>query len=215
MKLKRTAALLLTLCSVGLAQATTLIRSDFDTSAQGWTAGNGVRDRSWVEAGGDPGGYIRATDNGAEQIWAFSAPPAWLSALSGAYGGSLSWSLKTSTLAVPMALPYADVKIGGAGLVLAADAGPPPGLDWTRYTIDFTPGTWTLGDLQGPLATAAQIAQVMAAAEFLHLRGEFSGWIDTGSLDTVVLSAVPELPSATLALAGLALLAWRRRRAAD
>lgn len=213
--MKRITTLLLALCTSGLAQAVTLIQSDFDVNAEGWTAGNGVRDRSWVAEGGDPGGFIRATDNGAEQIWAFSAPPAWLSQLPSAVGGTLSWSLKTSTLAVPMTLPYADVKIGGAGLVLAADAGAPPGLDWTRYSVAFLAGTWHLGDLQGPLATETQIAQVLAAAEFLHLRGEFSGWIDTGSLDTVVLTAVPELPTATLALAGIALLAWRRRRAAD
>lgn len=48
--------------------------------------------------------------------------------------------------------------------------------------------------------------------DFLHLRGEFSGLRDTGSLDGVVMAAVPELPSAALALAGLALLALRGRR---
>ena len=113
-----------------------------------------------------------------------------------------------------MTQTFADVKIAGAGLVLAAEAGPPPGLDWTRYSVAFVPGVWRLGDLNGELASAEQIGQVLGAVEFLHLRAEFSGWVDTGSLDTVVLSAVPELPSAALALAGLALLGLHRRRAA-
>lgn len=196
----------------GAAPAVTLVRSSFDTGPEGWISGNGATQREWVSSGGQAGGYLRATDDTPYTIWAFDAPPAYLGDQSAALGGSLSWWLRVSTLEVPMTVPYADLKIGGAGRVLAIDAGASPGLDWTRYEVAFVPGAWRLGDWDGPAATAADLAAVLSAVDFVHLRGEFSGWVDTGSLDEVVLSAVPELPTAALALAGLALLcAWRRR----
>lgn len=206
----------LTLAAAPLAApALTLVQSQFDGGAEGWTAANGAGTREWLSAGGVSGGFVRATDDTPYQIWAFVAPEAYRGDQSAAIGGRLSWWLQVSTLAVPMTVPYADLKIGGTdGRVLAAEAGPSPGLDWTRYEVAFVPGAWRLGDWDGPLASAADIAAVMSSVEFLHIRGEFSGWVDTGALDAVVLSAVPELPTAALAVAGLALLA-RRRRAPD
>lgn len=210
--MKSTAVTLLAVGACSLAQAVTLVRSDFAIDAEGWNAFNGVDARAWVPGGGRPGGYIEATDGGADMIWAFQAPDAWLGDRSAAIGGSLSWWLKTNTLLAPMAVPWADLKLGGGGVVLAIDAGADPGLTWTRYSVAFVPGAWRVGDYDGPVATAADLATVLGNLEFLHIRGEYSGLRDTGSLDGVVLSAVPELPSAALALAGLALLALRRRR---
>jgi hypothetical protein len=198
--------------------AMNLVRSDFVADAEGWGAFNGISSRRWFAEGGYPDGYVQATDGGAEQIFAFVAPAAWLGDLSAAVGGTLSWAMKVSTLAFPMSVPWADVKLGGGGLVIAGDAGADPGLDWTERSIAFVPGAWRLGEYDGPLATAADIATVLANVEFMHLRGEFSGAArDTTALDTVVLTAVPELPAAWLTLSGLAALSLlhRRRRARD
>lgn len=202
----------LLLAGAGFAQAVTLVRSDFDTGAEGWNAFNGVSERQWFATGGQAGGYIQATDGAANMIWAFRAPAAYLGDQSAALGGSLSFWLRTSTLGVPMEVPWADVKIGGDGLVLAIDAGPSPGLDWTPYSVAFVPGAWRLGEYDGPVATGDDLSRVLANLEFLHIRGEFSGLLDSGSLDSVVLSAVPEPPAALLALAGAALLLVRHRR---
>lgn len=207
----RSVAALTLVAATTAAPALTLVRSGFDSGPEGWISGNGATVREWVATGGQSGGYLRATDDAPYMLWAFDAPAAFRGDQSAALGGSLSWWMQVSTLAVPMTVPYADLKIGGAGRVLAIDAGPSPGLAWTRYEVAFVPGAWRLGEWDGPLATAADLAAVLAAVDFLRIRGEYSGWVDTGSLDEVVLSAVPELPSALLALAGLALLAGRRR----
>lgn len=202
----------LLLAAAGAAQAVTLVSSDFDSGSEGWVAVNGATAATWVPSGGVTGGYIQATDSMSEQIWLFQAPTAWLGDRSAAIGGTIDWSLKVSTLASPMTVPYADIKIGSGSLVLAAEAGPSPGLDWTSYSVSFNVGQWRVGDYTGELASAQQIAAVLSNLEFLRIRGEFSGAIDTGGLDHVVMSAVPELPTAALALAGIALLGLARRR---
>jgi MYXO-CTERM domain-containing protein len=209
--MKSIAVALLAAGICGVAPAVTLVRSDFGVDAEGWNAFNGVDAREWVSSGGRPGGYIAATDGGADMIWAFQAPESWLGDRSAAIGGRLDWWLKTDTLLAPMAVPYADLKLGGGGVVLAIDAGADPGRTWTGYSVRFVPGAWRLGDYDGPLASAADIATVLTNLEFLHIRGEYSGLRDTGSLDSVVMTTVPELPTAPLVLAGLALLAMRRR----
>lgn len=202
------------LALAGAAHATTLLESGFDSGAEGWTSLNGASPVTWFANGGQSGGYIRAIDEEPLRVWVFSSPTSWAGDLSAAIGGTISWSLRASTLAAPMAVPWADVKIGGAGLVLAAEAGDSPGLDWTSYTVSFTPGAWRVGEYDGALASAEQIAAVLSNLEFVRIRGEFSAVVDGGSLDSVAVSAVPELPTAALALAGIALLALRRRRAA-
>jgi hypothetical protein len=195
------------------ASALNLVESTFDTGHEGWKATNGLSSRAWVPDGGMPGGYVQATDNGQGTVWFFEAPAAYLGDQTAALGGTLSFWLKVSTLARPMTTPWADVKVSGNGLMLALDAGPSPGLDWTSYRVSLTPGAWRLGTVDGPLAGAAEIATVFAAIDQLWIRGEYSAWWDTGSLDSVVLaSPVPELPAGALLAAGLAALAGCRRR---
>ncbi len=195
-----------------LASAVTLVASDFDAAAEGWKATNGVSDRAWVAGGGMPGGHVQATDSGQGTVWFFEAPAAFLGDQRAALDGALSFWLKVSTTALPMDTEWADVRIGGNGVELAIDAGPSPGLDWTAYSVRLAPGAWRLGTAEGPLASAADFATVFAAVDHLWIRGEYSAWWDTGSLDTVLLSAVPELPAGMMFALGLAVLGWRRRR---
>lgn len=206
----------LSACVAGLpcvAPALTLVGSDFESGAEGWKASNGLSARSWVAAGGMPGGYVQATDNGQGTVWFFEAPAAFLGDRSDAVGGTLSFWLKVSTLALPMRSEWADVRIGGGGIELALDAGDSPGLDWTYYSVLLAPGAWRVGSADGPLATAADFATVFADIDHLWIRGEYSAWWDTGSLDTVRLTAaVPELPSTALLAFGLATLAAHAHR---
>jgi hypothetical protein len=207
----RVAALLLASCG-GLAQAGILVASPFDNDHEGWTALNGINARGWVAQGGQQGGYIQARDDGEGTVWIFEASSAYLGDKTAALGGSLSFWLRTSTLVAPMVANLADVRIGGGGLILALDAGPSPGLDWTYYSLDLTPGAWRLDSVDGPLATAADFATVFANIEHIQIRGEYSASLDIGGLDSVMLSAVPELPTAWLAALGIAALTAGRRR---
>lgn len=195
-------------------QAVTLVESRFDTGAEGWLALNGVVSQGWQASGGNPGGYVEASDVGGGRVWVFQAPAAYRGNQLAALGGSLSFDLKVTTIAFPMANEWGDVKIGGSGLELVIDAGPSPGLGWTPYSVTLAPGGWRLGHAAGPLATAADFATVLANVEFLRIRGEYSAVLDHGGLDNVVLTtaAVPEPATVLLWLSGLAALGGVRRR---
>lgn len=209
--MKNPVAALLLAAGCGLAQASILVASPFDNDHEGWTALNGINARSWEPFGGQRGGYIQARDDGSGTVWLFEASAAYLGDKTAALGGNLSFWLRTNTLAAPMDNDWADVRIGGGGLILAFDARRSPGLDWTYYSVDLKPGRWRLGDVDGPLATAADFATVFANIEHLQIRGEYSARWDIGGLDSVVLSAVPEPHAGWLAALGLAAVLWRRR----
>lgn len=212
--MKHLVACLPLLLSAGLAPAVTLVQSSFDTGAEDWGARNGISSRDWVASGGQSGGYIQATDDGDGTVWFFVAPAAYLGDQSAALGGTLSFWLKTSTLALPMANNWADIRIGGGGLELAIDAGAAPGLDWRFYSVALSAGAWRLGTVDGALASSAEIATVLANVDHLWIRGEYSAWWDTGGLDSVVLSAVPEPHAGWLAALGLVALGLKRRTGA-
>jgi alkaline phosphatase D len=208
------ASLPLLLVTAGLAppaSALILVESRFDADAEGWTAVNGVSGRRWNPVGGQSGGFYEARDDGQGTVWFFSAPAPYLGDQTRALGGTLSFWLKTSTLALPMDQEWADVKIGGNGLQLALDAGPSPGLDWTFYSLTLGPGAWRVGTADGPLATEADFRTVLANVEHLRIRGEYSAWWDQGGIDTVLLSAVPAPPALWMAVVGLAGVLSRRR----
>lgn len=202
----------LALASLG-AHALPLVESHFDTGSQGWLALNGVISQGWQSAGGNPGGYVEASDVGGGRVWVFQAPAAYLGNQLAALGGTLAFDLKVTTTGFPMANDWGDVKLGGAGMELVIDAGPSPGLDWTPYSVTLAPGNWRHDHAAGALATAADLAAVLANLEFLRIRGEFSAVLDHGGLDNVVLAAaIPEPATGMLWLAGLAVLGGAARR---
>lgn len=214
MKHALTLTALALLLTAPAARALDLVRSDFDSDAEGWRALNGVASQGWVASGGDPGGFFSALDSGGGVVFVYDAPAAFLGDQTAALGGSLSFSLKTSALAFPMDNNQATVRIIGGGLTLAAVVGDAPGQAWTSYTLALVPDQFRIGDASGAQATAEDLAWVFGQIDSLRIRGEFSQVIDRGGLDSVVLSAVPEPATWALALVGVAGLAWRRRHAA-
>lgn len=200
--------------AVSAAQANILRSSDFDTGLDGWRTLNGATDASFVAAGGDPGGFITATEGQIPgRAWVWDAPSSFGGDWSLAYGGTVNYSMKVDTV-LGSTDNVADLKLIGTSLTLVADAGAGPGLDWTRYSVLLTPGVWHLDSLDGELATAAQLSAVLANVVDLRIRGEYSPIAkDTGSLDSVFISAVPEPSTWALWLAGIgAVGAVARRR---
>lgn len=194
-------------CGAASAGAVVLAASTFDTDSEGWVAQNGAAGFQWMATGGESGGFIRAIDSSGGLVWGFAAPAAFLGNQSAAYGGTLSYSLRAVPLTNPFSEAYPDVKLTGAGLTLAIDAGPNPGNDWTAYSVSLSAGAWHLDDLSGPLATPAQMQAVLADLTAVRIRAEFSNSIDIGGLDSVTLAApVPEPASSLLFAAGLSLL---------
>lgn len=210
------AAAALALGMAAPATALTLAGSGFDDGSDGWFAINGARQFAWVASGGDGGGgYVRASDRDGQTLWFFAAPSSYLGDQLAAYGGSLSFALKSDSSAPPLVTAYADVHLLGAnGLRLAYGSGITPGADWTHYSVALVAdGHWRVGALDGPAATAADFAAVLGDLQALRIRGDYRQAVETTGLDAVVLSAapVPEPASALLWLSGLLLAPLLRR----
>lgn len=69
--------------------------STFDASDEGWYQISNVTRYhvTHVAAGGNPGGYIKASDTAASGVWYFVAPPAYTGNVSAAYGKNLTFEL--------------------------------------------------------------------------------------------------------------------------
>lgn len=204
------------LCAAAAAHATVLAESTFDTGAEGWKAGNGASNFTWHSTGGHPGGYVSANDAATDKVWAFIAPDSFLGNMSAAFGGTLSYDLKSSNPSLSSGGAYPEVKLigGPGGLVLVEATNDAPGKFWNTFSVQMTPGAWHIGDLNGAVATAADLQSVLGNLTALYIRGEFSLKADVGSLDNVVLSSapVPEPEQSALLLAGLAALGAVVRR---
>jgi hypothetical protein len=200
------------------AQAVTLVSTGFDTGAEGWFAANGASSTHYATTGGDPGGYVWATDTTAQKIWIFVAPSAYFGDFSAALAGSLSFSLRTSSPGTPQNLLIGDVKISGNGIDLVTNISSPPTATWTNYSVTLAPSAaWYVGVIGGTLATSADFASVLSNVSALHIRGDFTNTGEATGLDSVVLATaapVPEPASWALLLAGAGAITSlvRRRR---
>ena len=194
--------------------ATTLASSGFDASAEGWSAANGARSFAWVATGGDPDGYISARELRGETLWYFVAPADYLGDVGSAYGGTLSYRLKSDGSSAPLETAYADVQLlGSNGVRLAYNGGVAPTADWSQYGVSLVAdGSWRVDSLSGAVATAADLQGVLSGLQELRIRGDYFQAVETTGLDSVVLTAVPEPASALLMLGGLGLLAAVARR---
>jgi len=192
----------------------TLASSDFDASVAGWDAINGARDVTWTSSGGDPGGYLSAGDLRGDTLWFFVAPADYLGDVSSAYGGTLTYRLKSDGTSAPLLTAYADVQLLGTnGVRLAYTGGIAPSSNWSQYDVVLVAdGSWRLGSLSGAAATAADLQGVLSGLQELRIRGDYLQAAETTSLDSVVLSAVPEPANALMLLAGVALLGGLLRR---
>lgn len=212
---------LLALAAAPSAMATVLAESTFDVNDEGWRIGDffaptGAALPEYVAAGGNPGGFLRTADL---FDWnSYHAPAKFLGNKSAAYGGTLQLDQRLLT---HEGTDWPMVVISGAGLLLQFRT-QPPGTDWTSYTIPMVAaGGWEIADVlngePSPAATEAQLQQVLANLEFLHIEADWKVGDDQVDVDNVRLLAgqapVPEPGSA--ALLGLGLLAGgltRRRR---
>ena len=162
--------------------------STFDSSDEGWTTLGDATGRTRVTTGGNPGGFMQASDQSLGVGWSWRAPQKFTGNHTPAYGGSLAFDLKQSSTTDPILGAVDDVVLKGAGLTLVFNTPNDPGTDWTHYEIPLleTAG-WHLGTLAGRTPTQAEMRLVLGSITELQIRGEYRNGPDTGGLDNVAL----------------------------
>lgn len=190
------------------ASASADVMSTFDTDADGWTLFNDASQLEWIDTGGNPGGYLTATDNVSGDVWYWNAPSKYLGNQAGAFGMTLSWDARqSSTTSQFSSNDLVLVATDGTNLTLASDPSRRPGTEWTSISVVFDSSEdWFI---DGAAATDSDIQMVLSDLAALRIRGEFRTGADTGDLDNVLLVPTP----GSVALLPLAMmgLACRRR----
>lgn len=113
-----------------------LMVSSFDAHTEGWQTVGDATPATHVISGGNPGGYISATDQPTGIFWYWKAPPTFLGNLSDAYNGTLSFDLKQSSTS-SQAGNQPDVILTGGNITLVYDTPYNPGTQWTSYQVDL------------------------------------------------------------------------------
>jgi len=168
-----------------------LISSNFDTNAEDWLVSgdstSGVP--TYINSGGNLGGYIEAEDTVAGGVWYFDAPVKFLGNMTGAYNQALQYDLKQTGIGDQFTAR--DVILNGAGIELKyyGSSHPLPLGSWVSYSVllDESAG-WLNG---AAAASQADILTVLGSLDRLRIRGEFITGSDTGRLDSVSISTVP------------------------
>ena len=179
-------------------QPVPLAVSTFDVDAEGWTvtgdAQGGSPIPNYFPSGGNPGGYISATDDETGGIWYWQAPAKFLGNIAEAYGQVLRFDLRQSALTQQRDAP--DVVLKGPGGTFYYDTPNNPDKVWTPYTVVLSETSgWTKSD--GSIPTQAEMKALLSNVDTLRIRGEYRSAADTGDIDNVVLERV-KTPSAQL-----------------
>jgi len=162
-----------------------LASSTFDTGDDGWTVVNDAYPPVYYAQGGNPGGYISATDKMQGSYWYWRAPSKFYGNVSAAYGKALTFDLKQSSTASQA--DQDDVILVGSGLTLVYNTSYNPGTNWTAYSVLLSETVGWVNKATGQTATQSELQSVLAYLSDLQIRGEFVVGADTGSLDNVIL----------------------------
>ena len=136
----------------------------------------------WDGTTGLPSGSLRVPDACSDTAVGICAEVAgnhleWL-------GGELSFDILYRTRDEAT---YYSAGLYGGGLSLFVSE-PPPELDtWLHRSYALRPGAWHVGSINGPLATQAEVQQVLSDFQGLFINTEWRTGPDDTSLDNVVL----------------------------
>ncbi len=167
-----------------------LVQSTFDTDADGWTVTGDATGPNWQASGGNPGGYIQATDTGQGLVSYWNAPAKFLGNQSAA--NRLSFDLWQTPTTNQFNSP--DVILIGGGITLQLNINHPSNT-WTSYPVALTPAAGWWNQTANAPATQANIQTVLSSLTSLQIRAEYSGDLDTDGLDNVILSSVSSTPT--------------------
>lgn len=164
--------------------------STFTSGDEGWTllgdAEGGRAEPDFNATGGNPGAYVSADDDVAGGIWYWKAPPKFHGDFAAAYGKTLTFDLRQSSLDSQINDQRDVIFSGGGGLIWFDSTN--PGTGWTSYSISLSASAGWMLDDNSP-ASETVIREVLSSLDEIQIRGEYISGPDTGSLDNVVLNS--------------------------
>ncbi|HEX5151343.1 MAG TPA: laminin B domain-containing protein [Parafilimonas sp.] len=167
---------------------TVLYKHSFNKNTQGWKIQGDAQGSSveptYESTGGNPGGYIAATDDVTGGVWYFSAPANFLDNLKNKYGKVLKFNLKQSSTSSQFDAD--DIILEGGGMILHYDTDNNPGITWTKYRVSLRSSNWLKEDDTAP--TAKEMKAVLKNITRLWIRGEYRSGADIGGLDNVAIA---------------------------
>ncbi|MBN1482473.1 CSLREA domain-containing protein [candidate division KSB1 bacterium] len=167
-----------------------LTTSFFDVNSEDWAVIEDVQNPIHFTAGGNPGGYISATDIGTGQRWYWKAPSKFQGDKSCAYGKALNFDLRHFDINnIHSGTRGEEVILQGADLKLVFDTDYFPGENWTAFSILLQEDAgWKKETQSGAAPTREEMQEVLSSITDLFIRGEFSPLAkDSCHLDNVVL----------------------------
>lgn len=186
--------------AAGLVRADVLAASYFDDDAESWTViSNCTTIPTWNPAGGhglpdhEATGYVSIRDcqSGDPAFWI--APPSFLGDQSAAYGGRLSFCLRSST-AFPPVQTRDIVLIDSTGRDVRIRLPAEPRQEWIEFSVRVHESAgWRVGSnegLAGPIPTQTEFVEVLSDLAQIQIRAEHTDVANVVySLDNVVLSS--------------------------
>ena len=166
------------------------LSSSFDADDENWRTTPDARRNPYPEylaSGGNPGGYLTATDLASGDVWYFCAPAKYLGDQSALYGGVLRYDVRQNNASSQFASH--DVRLEGRdGTRLVFDIEPNPATTWSPRSVTLLASSgWTVTDLSGAAATEQQMQDVLADLAAVCIRGEYRSGSDRGDLDNVFM----------------------------
>jgi Laminin B (Domain IV) len=166
------------------------VYSYFDNNDDGWKVTGDVKNAfakpDYHSAGGNPGGFISATDETTGGVWYWNAPKKFLGSKGGALNKKLSFDLMQSDLNNQFEAP--DIILESKEFNLVYKLPSHPDVKWTSYSVSLSAEAgWKKNDLSGQPATGDELKKVLSRLVNLRIRGEYITGPDVGSLDNVCL----------------------------
>jgi hypothetical protein len=190
-----------------IASATPLTYN-FDASAEAWgqsqNGGSTITSAGWLATDGNPGGHLTATDTGTDSacpanpcnILYFESPTLAVGGLTGNYGGTASFDLRSS-----VSPGFASELVIGSTSLQALLSGVVPETSGTTYhhlsiPLSETGAAWLYCTTSCVPPSQAQFKALLATADFISVNADVAP-TDTGEtydLDNVSLTDGPPPP---------------------
>ena len=197
--------------------AATIVSSRFDTSSEGWRAGEFTQVQPSVDVTYNATARLISSGDVASNA-GFLAPASYLGDKSNAFGGTLSFDLATASFDNA---PYSAVALIGGGLTLYSLFTRAPATTLTPFSFSLVGSSFKTSNpfgSSGMTATDGQLRQALGSLEQLSILVDWQSGDDFTQLDNVTLadgapvSGVPEPASWAMMLSGFGLLGAAMRR---